>query len=98
MAAAGGLPVLMARPPGSGPASDGTSVHSRQAIPLPLSGSVQTVPSDPAHPQNASDEPTRECVPGPLTSPFTRGQWTGHFTSYKHRTSHELATAATMSD
>jgi len=31
-------------------------------------------------------------VPDPSDPPLKGTQWTGHFTSYKHRTNHELAT------
>src|SRR5689334_12794154 len=86
-----GLPALR---PDIDPASAGMSVRSPQAVPTPPSGSIQTAPSDPAHPKNASDESPRECVPDPSTLPFPRVQRTGHFTSYKLRTGHELATPA----
>src|SRR5579875_711201 len=63
-------------------------------VPLPPPGSVQTAPTGQAHPQNASDESPRECVPAPSCAPSTEAHGSGHFTSYKHRTTHELATRA----
>jgi len=63
-----------------------------QAPPPPPSGSAQTAPSDPARLKTASGVSPRECAPGPSKPPFLEAQMTGHFTSYKHRTNHELAT------
>ena len=72
-------------------ASGEMSARTHQTAPLPPSGSVHTASAQ-GRPKNASDLSPRECVSGPSKPPILEAHTTRHFTSYKHRTLHELAT------
>src|SRR6476620_7828270 len=92
MAAGEGPATRPRHPPDADHAIGEMSAHKHPAAPLPPSGSVLIVLCDQAHPKTASAVSTRECVPGPSKPPPKEADFTGHFTSYKHRTFHELAT------